>query len=113
MAHPPQSPDHSPNRGAPAVGDDPLPAGLVYVDPSHDKGWFDSRRNVDFIVYALFALAAALLAVDTIVPRHSPFAIEYTFGFYAICGFVSCVALALVAKGMRVLLKRPEDYYDR
>ena len=113
MAHSPQSPHRPATRAAPAVGDDPPPADLVYVDPSHDKGWFDHRRNVDFIVYALFAISAALFAVDTIVPKHSPFAIEYTFGFYAIFGFVGCVALVLIAKGLRVLLMRREDYYDR
>jgi hypothetical protein len=34
------------------------------------------------------------------------------WGFYAIYGFVACVILVLVAKEMRKLVMRDEDYYD-
>lgn len=109
MAHQP----HSPAGRAPAHGDDPPPADLAYADPGEPKGFLDSRRNVDLIVYALYAVSLALFAADYVVHKHSPFEIEHVFGFYAIYGFVGCVALVLIAKGLRVLLMRPEDYYDR
>ena len=32
--------------------------------------------------------------------------------FYAIFGFTACVTLVLIAKQMRRILKRKEDYYD-
>ena len=35
------------------------------------------------------------------------------YGFYGIFGFVACVALVLIAKQLRRVLMRPEDYYDR
>ena len=53
------------------------------------------------------------LAIDVFVPKHGPFAIEHVFGFYGLFGFVACVALVLVAKQLRRVLMRPEDYYDR
>jgi hypothetical protein len=34
-------------------------------------------------------------------------------GFYAIYGFAGCVFLVLVAKQMRKVVMRDEDYYDR
>jgi hypothetical protein len=46
-------------------------------------------------------------------PKHGPFAIEHVYGFYGIFGFVACVALVLIAKQLRRVLMRPEDYYDR
>jgi hypothetical protein len=36
-----------------------------------------------------------------------------TFGFYALFGFVAYVALIFLGKGLRALLMRPEDYYER
>jgi len=38
---------------------------------------------------------------------------EALWGFYAIYGFVACVVLVLLAKEMRKILMRDEDYYDR
>jgi len=48
-----------------------------------------------------------------LIHKHGPFAIEYIWGFYALYGFVGCVFLVLAAKLMRVILMRPEDYYDK
>jgi len=35
------------------------------------------------------------------------------WGFYALYGFVACVLLVLLAKEMRKLVMRNEDYYTR
>ncbi len=75
--------------------------------------WLDDRRNVDKIVYALYAVCAVLLLVDPLVHKHGPFAIEHWWGFYGIYGFVGCVFLVLAAKVLRLIVMRPEDYYDR
>lgn len=75
--------------------------------------WLDRPSNVNKLVYVFYALCAVLLAVDVFVPKHGPFAIEHTFGFYGLFGFVACVALVLIAKQLRRVLMRPEDYYDR
>lgn len=76
------------------------------------KYWLDNPRNVDRIVWVLYAVCAFLLAIDGFVHKHGPFAIEHWFGFYGIYGFVACVGLVLAAKEMRRILMRPEDYYD-
>ena len=43
---------------------------------------------------------------------HGHFAIEGLFGFYGFYGLIGCVGLVLGAKALRVILMRPEDYYD-
>jgi hypothetical protein len=32
--------------------------------------------------------------------------------FFAVYGFISCVSLIFIAKALRLLVKRKEDYYD-
>lgn len=75
--------------------------------------WLDEPRNVDRVVWAVYGVCAFLLAIDIFVPKHGPFAIEHVFGFYGIYGLIACVGLVLAAKALRVILMRPEDYYDR
>ena len=74
--------------------------------------WLDEPRNVNKVVYAVYATCGLLFVIDPWIHKHGPFAIEHVIGFYGIFGFVACVALVLAAKELRRLLMRPEDYYD-
>ena len=80
--------------------------------PGEKAYWLDDPRNVDKIVKALVVVCALLLLADLFYHKHVHFAFEGWFGFFGIYGFVMCVALVLVAKLMRKVLMRPEDYYD-
>lgn len=81
---------------------------------SHETAyWLDNPHNVDRLVRGFYAVCGLLLAADVFVPKHGPFAIEHVYGFYGIFGFLACVALVLIAKQLRRVLMRPEDYYDR
>ena len=82
-------------------------------DPMERRYWLDDRGNVDRLVRGFYAFCALLLLLDLFVPKHGPFAIERLFGFYALFGFAACVTLVLVAKQLRRVLMRPEDYYER
>ena len=73
---------------------------------------FDDPKNVKRVVYLLFLVCAASLLGDFFVHRHMDHPWEAMFGFYAFYGFVACVALVLIATGLRKLLMRGEDYYD-
>lgn len=77
------------------------------------KYWLDDPRNVTRICWALYAVCGLLFVADAFYHKHPHFAAESWFGFYAIYGFVACVGLVLAAKVLRVILKRPEDYYDK
>jgi len=79
---------------------------------------FDGLKNVKRLIGGVFILCVLVLALDLIVHRHLSFAdetfpVEGWFGFYALYGFVACVLLVLVAKEIRKVLMRREDYYER
>ena len=82
-------------------------------DPRERPYWLDDPRNVDRLVRGFYVACALLLLLDVFVPKHGPFALEHVFGFYAFFGFIACVALVLIAKQLRRVLMRREDYYDR
>lgn len=73
--------------------------------------WLDNMRNVDRVVYSLYALCAGLFAADFLYHKHTYLAVEDFPGFYALYGFIMCALLVITAKGLRLILKRPEDYY--
>ena len=65
------------------------------------------------MLWALVAMCIATIGADFVYHRHIVHPWEGVWGFYAIYGFVACVVLVLVAKELRKLLMRAEDYYDR
>ena len=74
---------------------------------------FDNPRNVRRVVRGLILACAVLFGLDAVLHRHVSHPWEGFFGFYALYGFVACVLLVLLAKEMRRLVMREEDYYDR
>ncbi len=77
------------------------------------KHIFDNPKNIQRLLYGLFASLILLLVLDLFVEKHPYFPWEEWPGFYAIFGFVACVLLVLAAKYiLRPLVKRDEDYYD-
>ena len=95
-----------------SVSDSPEPENKTHV--------FDDPGNVKRLIGSFFAVCAVLIALDLVFHRegHLSFAsdsfpVEGWFGFYATYGFVACVLLVLIAKVIRKLLMRGEDYYER
>ena len=76
------------------------------------QDWLDKPENQRRVRVTLYAACAILAALDLVVTRHIETAVERVPFFYAVFGFVACVALVLVAKLMRRVLMRREDYYD-
>jgi hypothetical protein len=71
------------------------------------------NSSVRRVLYTLYTCCAALLVIDFLYHRHSVHPWESGWGFYAVYGFVGCVLLVLIAKLLRKLVKRPEDYYTK
>jgi sterol desaturase/sphingolipid hydroxylase (fatty acid hydroxylase superfamily) len=77
------------------------------------KYLFDNPRNVKILLRSFFSSLVILLIVEFFIRKHPHFAWEGWLEFYAVYGFVACVALVLAAKYiLRPLMKRREDYYD-
>lgn len=72
---------------------------------------FDNPRNVQWLMRGFYACCAVLLGLELVVHRHTEHTWEGLIGFYPLYGFIGCVVLVLIAKWMRGLLMRPEDYY--
>ncbi|SET51046.1 hypothetical protein [Thalassotalea agarivorans] len=75
--------------------------------------FFDKPDNIKKILRVFYAICILLVVADFIVHRHIYHSWENIPAFYAIYGFVGCVLLVLLAKVMRKLLMREEDYYDK
>ena len=75
--------------------------------------WLDNPHNVTRIFYGLWIACGLLIAIDLFLHRHEYFEFATLFGFHAFYGFFACVALVLIAKQLRRILMRAEDYYDR
>jgi hypothetical protein len=73
---------------------------------------FDKPANVRWVLRALYAISAVLFVTDFVYHRHDVTTWEGWYGFYAFYGFVACVLLVLIAKEMRKIIMRREDYYD-
>ncbi|WP_394203057.1 hypothetical protein [Shewanella waksmanii] len=74
--------------------------------------FFDNPKNIQRILYLLYACCGLLVVLDFVIHRHVYHSWENLPIFYPIYGFVGCVILVLIAKWMRTFLMRPEDYYD-
>lgn len=83
------------------------------MKPGQEKEYFfDKPRNVKRVLRVFYAICTLLFAVDFVFHRHVIHPWETLWGFYAVFGFIACVVLVLVAKEMRRIVMRREDYYD-
>lgn len=73
---------------------------------------FDKPENVSRLLNVFYALCIILVIADFILHRHIGFSWENIPAFYAIYGFVACVTLVVIAKKIRTMVRRKEDYYD-
>jgi hypothetical protein len=75
--------------------------------------WLDNSRNVDRLFWGLCGLSALSGLADFFYDKQAHFSWESWTNFSGWFGFVSCVGLVLVAKQLRKILQRREDYYDQ
>ena len=73
--------------------------------------WFTKTKNANKLFLGLALLCFALFLIDFTYHKHGHFHIEEIPGFYGAYGFFMFTALILVAKALRLLIKRPENYY--
>jgi hypothetical protein len=92
--------------------------------------FLDNPRNVKGILWGFLVLCLAVVGYEIYRPlggasggvsgdeaeavhhlAERAGALEFV-GSFALYGFVSCVALVVLGKGLRRLAMRPEDYYD-
>ncbi len=72
---------------------------------------FDKAENVKWFLRGFYVFLVVLLIIDFFIHKHAEFTWEGIPDFYAAYGFISCVLLIFIAKGLRLFIKRDEDYY--
>lgn len=81
-------------------------------DPDEPPGMWDKKENVDRFLHIFYTCLVILVALDLVIHRYVAHEWEHLFGFHALYGFAACWILVVVAKQMRRVLMRSEDYYD-
>lgn len=82
--------------------------------PAQDTSWFERPRNVNLLIALLCIACGGLVLADLLYENpHPHFSIESSFGFHAWFGFVAFVAVVFLGRGLRLIVRRDEDYYDR
>lgn len=75
----------------------------------------DSPLGAKRICYVLLAACGLLVVVGALIPHHDAYGMGAIVaripGFYGIFGFVMSALLVVVAKVLRRILMRPENYY--
>jgi len=74
--------------------------------------FLDSPENRKRIRMYFYIALVVLLILDFFVPKVGHLKWEEAPEFFAAYGFVSCIVLIFVAKLLRIIVKRPEDYYE-
>ena len=74
--------------------------------------FFDKPENVKWMMRGFYVICILLVVADFIIHRHIGLPWEEIFAFYAVYGFVACVLLVVVAKELRKIIMRKENYYD-
>jgi hypothetical protein len=86
--------------------------GATHHGATEDPRWLDKRGSVDLLIKILIAACVASVMADFFYHKHGDFHFQEIIGFDAMYGFVAYVGLVNLAKGLRILLMRSEDYYD-
>lgn len=75
--------------------------------------FFDKEKNVSIFLKVFYLSLFVLLGADFFIHKHDHISLGNAHEFYAFYGFISCVMLIFIAKGLRLLIKRDETYYDK
>ena len=73
--------------------------------------WVEKPGAAKRILTVLLTVCALLALADFTYHKHAYFPIEKIHFIYAVYGFVSYATVIFLAKGLRLIIKRPEDYY--
>ena len=80
-------------------------------DSQQDDAWLARPSSIRLLWKVLWGVLALTVAAQLVIKIKGYFGIDDWFAFGAVYGFLACVAMVLVAKGLGYLLKRDDNYY--
>ena len=78
-------------------------------EPDH---WLVRPETIRWIWRISIVVLALTVLLQLVIKVKGYFGVDGWLGFGAAYGFLSCLAMVLVAKGLGFVLKRDEDYYE-
>ena len=78
---------------------------------SERQHFFDKPNHLKWVLRIFYLISAGLFLIDLVIPRHVTYEWESFVGFYALYGFLACVLLVFLAKQLRKIVMRDEDYF--
>ena len=83
---------------------------MNHREPDH---WLVRPETIRWIWRISIVVLAITVLLQLVVKVKGYFGVDGWLGFGAVYGFLACLAMVLVAKGLGFALKRDEDYYRR
>ena len=80
-------------------------------DPQNDN-WLVRPTTIKLLWRVFIAILALTVLAQLVIKVKGYFGVDDWFGFAAAFGFLSCVAMVLLAKVLGFVLKRDENYYN-
>ena len=108
---------------SPPNDNDPDREGIILLEDDGRKHLWDNPANVKRFLKGFFIICVLLFLLDGLFLAHlvhkhlsfesDTFPLEGWLGFFSIYGFIACTLIVLLAKQLRKVVMRSEDYYDR
>ena len=76
-----------------------------------NKHWLVRAKTIKLLWVLFIAILALTVLSELFIHKHAYFTVDGSFAFSAWYGFITCVAMVVVAKLLGYVLKRKEDYY--
>lgn len=77
-----------------------------------DDHWLVRQKTIRLAAITGLIVLALTIVAQLFIAVKGRFEVDNWLAFGAVFGFISCVAMVLVAKALGRFLKRGEDYYD-
>ena len=75
--------------------------------------WILKKENIKKLWVCSIVLLVSLILVQLFFPIKGHFEVESWIGFGAWFGFIACILMILFAKILGLVVKKPEDYYEK
>jgi hypothetical protein len=76
-----------------------------------EDAWLARPATIRLLWRIFWVILALTVAAHALIKVKGYFGIDAWYGFGAAFGFLSCLLMVIVAKGLGLLLKRDENYY--
>jgi hypothetical protein len=76
-----------------------------------DDAWLVRPATIRLLWWTLWIVLALTVAAHFVIKVKGYFVIDAWYGFGAAFGFLCCLLMVVIAKGLGFFLKRDENYY--